>query len=208
MASQEGGHAGAGDGPTVQQSFLDNALKPFLQHVAASSYKDYVLAYDIMNEPERLLPGGWGPSADFVTVSQMQAFVKNSASYIHMYGGGALATVGSAAQTWMGQGLDFYCAHYNSGPGEPSGLTPPPTYASLGLDKPVVVEEFTTADVSFGLSDTARVVRRMVAEHDLQPGLCRSDRLGVARQRRQLGELPARVHGLGRRPCQRRRAMS
>jgi hypothetical protein len=152
---QEGGHPGLVTDPTVQQSFLDNALKPFLQHIAASSYKDYVLAYDIMNEPERLLPGGWGPSADFVTVSQMQTFVKNTASYIHTYGGGALATVGSAAQTWMGQGLDFYCAHYNSGPGEPSGLTPPPTYASLGLDKPCVVEEFTTADVSFGMSDTA-----------------------------------------------------
>jgi hypothetical protein len=153
---QEGGHQALATDPTVQQSFLDNALKPLLQHIAASSYKDYVLAYDIMNEPERLLPGGWGPSADFVTVSQMQTLVKNSASYIHTYGGGALATVGSAAQTWMGQGLDFYCAHYNSGPGEPSGLQPPPTYASLGLDKPCVVEEFTTADVSFGLNDTAQ----------------------------------------------------
>ena len=70
--------------------------------------------------------------------------------------GGALATVGSAAQTWMGLGLDFYCAHYNAGPGEPSGLQPPPTYASLGLDKPCVVEEFTTAAVSFGLTDTAQ----------------------------------------------------
>ena len=152
---QEGGHAGLVTDPTVQQSFLDNALKPFLQHIAASSYKDYVLAYDIMNEPERLLPGGWGPSSDFVTVGQMQTFVKNTASYIHMFGGGALATVGSAAKTWMGLGLDFYCAHYNDGPGGPSGLTPPPPYASLGLDKPVVVEEFTTADVSFGLNDTA-----------------------------------------------------
>lgn len=153
---QEGGHAGLVTDATIQQSFLDNALEPFLQHVAASPYKDYVLAYDIMNEPERLLPGGWGPSADFVTVSQMQTFVKNSASYIHMYGGGALATVGSAAKTWMGLGLDFYCAHYNSGPNEPSGLTPPPPYSSLGLDKPVVVEEFTTADVSFGMNDTAQ----------------------------------------------------
>jgi hypothetical protein len=153
--AQEGGHASLVTDMTVQQSFLDNALKPLLQHVAASAYKDYVLAYDIMNEPERLLPGGWGPSADFVTVSQMQGFVKNSASYIHTYGGGALATVGSAAQTWMGLGLDFYCAHYNDGPGEPGGMTPPPPYASLGLDKPCVVEEFTTADVSFGPSDTA-----------------------------------------------------
>jgi hypothetical protein len=33
-------------------------------------------------------------------------------------------------------------------------MTPPPPYASLGLDKPVVVEEFTTTDVSFGLDDT------------------------------------------------------
>src|SRR5262249_26347740 len=76
---QEGGHRALVTDATVQQSFLDNALKPLLQHVAASSYKDYVLAYDIMNEPERLLPGGWGPSADFVTVSQMQTFVKNCA---------------------------------------------------------------------------------------------------------------------------------
>ena len=153
---QEGGHAGLVTDATIQQSFLDNAVKPLLQHIAASSYKDYVVAYDIMNEPERLLPGGWGPSADFVTVSQMQTFVKNCATYIHDYGAGALATVGSAAKTWMGLGLDFYCAHYNSGPGQPSGLTPPPPYASLGLDKPCVVEEFATADVSFGLTDTTQ----------------------------------------------------
>ena len=153
---EEGGHGALVTDMTVQQSFLDNALKPFLQHIAASTYEKYVVAYDIMNEPERLLPGGWGPSADFVTVGQMQTFVKNSASYIHTYGGGALATVGSAAQTWMGLGLDFYCAHYNDGPGEPGGMQPPPTYASLGLDKPCVVEEFTTADVSFGQSDTAQ----------------------------------------------------
>jgi hypothetical protein len=153
---QEGGHRALVTDTTVQQSFLDSALKPLLQHIAASSYRDYVLAYDIMNEPERLLPGGWGPSADFVTVSQMQTFVKNSASYVHTYGGGALATVGSAAKTWMGLGLDFYCAHYNNGPGQPGGMQTPPTYASLGLDKPCVVEEFTTADVSFGLNDTAQ----------------------------------------------------
>src|SRR5258708_197977 len=36
----------------------------------------------------------------------------------------------------MGLGLDFYCAHYNNGPGEPGGLQSPPPYASLGLDKP------------------------------------------------------------------------
>ncbi len=153
---QEGGHRALVTDPTVQQSFLDNALKPLLQHIAASSYRDAVLAYDIMNEPERLLPGGWGPSADFVTVSQMQTFVKNCASSIHMYGAGALATVGSAAQTWMGQGLDFYCAHYNNGPGQPGGMQPPPPYGSLGLDKPCVVEEFPTAAISFGLNDTAQ----------------------------------------------------
>ena len=153
---QEAGHRALVTDMTVQQSFLDNALRPLLQHIAASSYRDSVLAYDIMNEPERLLPGGWGPSADFVTVGQMQTFVKNSASYIHVYGGGALATVGSAAKIWMGLGLDFYCAHYNNGPGQPGGMQTPPTYASLGLDKPVVVEEFTTADVSFALDDTAQ----------------------------------------------------
>jgi hypothetical protein len=151
---QVGGHRALVSDPAVQQSFLDNALKPLLQHIAASPYKDYVLAYDIMNEPERLLPGGWGSPADFVDVTQLQTFVMNCASYIHIYSDGALATVGSAEKTWMGLGLDFYCAHYNSGPGGPAGMTPPPRYTSLGLDKPVVVEEFTTTDVSFGLDDT------------------------------------------------------
>src|SRR5579871_2146980 len=152
---QEGGHRALVTDMTVQQSFLDNAVKPLLQHIAASPYRNYVIAYDIINEPERLLPGGWGPPADFVTVQQMQTLVQNCASYIHTYGGGAMATVGSAATTWMGLGLDFYCAHYNNGPGQPGGMNPPPPYASLGLDKPCVVEEFPTATVSYGLTDTA-----------------------------------------------------
>src|SRR5262249_54667715 len=56
---------------------------------------------------------------------------------------------------WKGLGLDFYCIHYypwnDFGGPAGSGL---PTYASLNLDKPCIVEEFPTADSSYGANDT------------------------------------------------------
>ena len=135
--------------------------------------------------------------------------MKNSASYIHTYGGGALATVGSAATTWMGLGLRFLLrALQRVDRASRADCTPPPPYASLGLDKPCVVEEFTTADVSFGLERHRGVVCRVVAEHHLRPRLRRGDRLGLARHRRAMVELPACLHRVGRGPFERRRAMS
>jgi hypothetical protein len=163
---QLGGHGNIMTDSTVQQSFLDNALKPLLQHIAASSYKQNVLCYDIINEPEGDLKplawplNFWGNGGAPVDGPFVQTFVKNCASYIHSYGGGAYATVGSAepqfVSYWKGLGLDFYCLHYypwmDFGGAAGSGL---PTYASLNLDKPCVVEEFANfGDASYGLNDT------------------------------------------------------
>ncbi|HZT41930.1 MAG TPA: cellulase family glycosylhydrolase, partial [Chthonomonadaceae bacterium] len=155
---QLGGHAAIISDSTVQQSFLDNALKPFLQHVAASPYASRVLGYDIVNEPEGQMTGYWGGDANFAA-APVQAFVANCASTIHTYGGGAYATVGSAmpgwASLWSGLGLDFYQIHYypwmdNGGPAG-SGL---PTYASLNLDRPCVVGEFSTVDADYTIGST------------------------------------------------------
>ncbi len=128
-----GGHASMVTNAAVQQSYLENAVKPLLLHIAASPYKNNVLAYDIINEPEYTISeitGGGLPLA------QVQTFVKNCATYIHQYSGGAYATLGSGTPQWVGYwkglGLDFYQLHYypnfdGNGPG--SGLPP---YASLG----------------------------------------------------------------------------
>ena len=91
--------------------------------------------------------------------AQVQTFVQNCASYIHTYGGGGYATVGSATpyyvSTWKNLGLDFYQLHYypwmDFSNGAGSGL---PTYASLNLDKPCIVGEYPTNDVSYTIGDT------------------------------------------------------
>ena len=154
-----GGHYGLITNPTIQQSYLDNALKPFLQHVAASPYKNNVLAYDILNEPEWTIKEIWNGA---MPLAQVQTFVQNCATYIHTYGGGGYATMAAGtpiwAKYWMGLGLDFYQVHYYpnydgfSGNGTPgSGL---PTYASLNLDRPCIVGEFPTADANYSLTGT------------------------------------------------------
>ena len=154
---QEGGHAAIVTSATVQQTYLDNALKPLLQHIAGSPYRTQVAGYDLVNEPESQMSSFWGGSK--LATSAVQSFVASCVNYVHTYSGGAYATLGSASpkyvSTWKGLGLDLYQIHYypwmdNGGPAG-SGL---PTYASLGLDKPCIVGEFPTQDGSYGLTDT------------------------------------------------------
>jgi hypothetical protein len=146
-AVQMGGHGVLITNAAVRQTYLDRALKPLLQHVAASPYAKYVAAYDVMNEPELQVQGFWGSQ---FTRDQMKGFLADCVNYIHLYGGGAYATVGSAmpgwASAWAGIGQDVYQVHWY--PGFDNGapfMSSLPTAASLGLDKPVIVGEFATA---------------------------------------------------------------
>jgi hypothetical protein len=159
---QMGGHSNIVTNTNIRQSFMDNGLKPLLQHIAAGPYKQYVIGYDIINEPEGNMAGGYAGSSFWgsanLALSDVQAFVAMAANYIHQYSGGGLATVGSAmpiwTPLWMGLGLDFYQAHYYTWmdwAGAGTGLKP---VSSLGLDKPCIIGEFATADQSYGLNDT------------------------------------------------------
>jgi hypothetical protein len=159
-AVQMGGRASMITNATVQQTFLDRALKPLLQHVAASPYKSRVLGWDIINEPEAQMSAFWG-GVNLPTAS-VQTFVKRCTEYIHSYGGGAYATVGSAAPqyvgTWKNLGLDFYQVHFypwmdDLAWGQPagSGLL---SYASLGLDRPCIVGEYPSNGASYNWGDT------------------------------------------------------
>jgi hypothetical protein len=154
---QMGGHVVVVTNAAAQQSFLDKGLTPLVQHIAASPYHAQVAAYDIVNEPEAQMQGYWGGSN--LAPSAVQTFVQRCASYIHQYGGGAYATVGSAkpgyVKTWTNLGLDFYQLHYYSWMDSSGSGTGLPKYSTLGLDKPCIVGEFTTADSSYGLTDTS-----------------------------------------------------
>ncbi len=155
---QMGGHSAIVTDTTTQQTFLDNAVKPLLQHIAASPNRQWVLGFDIVSEPEAQMAGYWGGVN--LQPSAVQTFVQRVASYIHSYGGGVYATLDSAqpayVSTWKNLGLDFYEFHYypwmDQGGAPGSGL---PTYTSLNLDKPAVVSEFQTAnDASYTIGDT------------------------------------------------------
>ncbi len=154
-----GGHYGLITNSVIQQSYLDNALKPFLQHVAVSPYKNNIIGYDIVNEPEWTIKEVWNGA---MPLAQVQTFAQNCSNYIHTYGGGAYATLGAGtpvwAKYWKGLGLDFYQIHYypnydsyNGNGTAGSGL---PTYASLNLDKPCIVGEYATADVNYTNNST------------------------------------------------------
>jgi hypothetical protein len=177
LAPGNGGHANlATDLNGAGQSFLDNALKPLLQHIAsdpaAASYRSYVLAYDVMNEPElgmKFNTGrdgvyGWGNSNADPNLAQMQGFVGRCVSYIHLYGGGALANVGAGTVQdtglWSGQAADrsdrpdFYCGHYYPDASDNvrgQGLVPASSLLDNDgkpLDRPVVMGEFPTQVLS------------------------------------------------------------
>lgn len=151
-----GGHSAIITSSSVQASYVNKALIPLLKHVAASPYRASVLAYDIVNEPEAQMVGYWGGVG--LAAQQVQLFVRACAYAIHQYGMGAYATVGSAepayVAAWKGLGLDFYSLHYypwmDYGAAPGSGL---PAYAALNLDRPCIVEEYPTNDVSYGLAD-------------------------------------------------------
>jgi hypothetical protein len=164
LAAGVGGHANLAIDPNVGQSFLDNALWPLLTHIAtdpaAAGYRNFVLAYDVMNEPELGMSDYWGKSAADPNLAQMQNFIGKCVQCIHQYGGGALATVGSGtvldAGLWSGQAADhsdrpdFYCAHYYPDASDNvrgQGLVPAGSLLDRDgkpLDRPVVVEEFPT----------------------------------------------------------------
>lgn len=169
---QQGGHDDIVKNTAHRLSFMDNALKPLLQHIAASPHKNIVLGYDIINEPEDQIAGGYNGASFFegpaqFALADVQAFVQMAASYIHTYSGGGLATLGSAmpiwTPLWIGLGLDFHQAHYYdwmdfSGPGSGLPVVSEIT-GDLGihLDAPCMLGEFATKGTgeTYGLDDTA-----------------------------------------------------
>ena len=172
-----GGHEGIIKDTTLRTSFLDNAFKPLLQHVAASANRKRVYAWEIFNELEDQLAGGYNGYSFFTgpaqfALSDAQDFVRLAASYVHTYGGGVKVTTAAAIPVWcplwIGLGLDFHQAHYYdwmdlSVPGD--ALTPVADITATGpsppfgakLEVPCILGEYASAGTgeTYGLNDTA-----------------------------------------------------
>ena len=182
-----GGHAAIVTNTILRDSFLNNALKPLLQFVSSNSNKQYVFAWEIVNEPEAQIAGGYN-GFDFFTgpaqfdLSVIQAWVQNVTNFIHTWCPGIPVTVGSAIPVWtplwIGLGLDFYQAHYYQymdAAGPPgSGLTPVPSITKddgvTHLDAPCLLGEFASTGGTYGLNDTSVYSARWYMDQALARG--------------------------------------
>lgn len=176
-----GGHSALVLENSVQQSYLDLALKPLLVRLEASPYKSTVFGIDLINEPEGCTSGFYGTGG--IGLDAMKAYVVRSTEYIHTYGPGLYVTLGSATpywvHSWTGLGLDYYSVHYypNMDSHDMLAQTLPPgngllAYSALGLDRPCVLQEFSTRTTHYGLNDTRPLSARWYLDQ--------SEKLGYA----------------------------
>jgi hypothetical protein len=152
-AVQLGGHADVIRDPLKRQTFLDNALAPLVRRYASSSR---ILAWEIINEPERAMQGlASGPASDLVTIAEMQEFVQACAATIHGLTSQKV-TVGSSRRRWVsywqGLGLDLYQFRWYDGDASEEAF-PWASAVSLGLDRPCFVGEVSTASTQYSTKD-------------------------------------------------------
>jgi hypothetical protein len=146
-------------------ALVAKVVVPIARAVESSSYRDHMIAWDVVNEPEWAISGSdpygdpafepnssgsGGKTMSPVPYAQMETFVKEVVSALHDESS-APVTVGSAAvkwaKAWSKVGLDFYDFHWYGWVDQyyPHTTTP----AGYGVaDKPVVVGEFPLVPAS------------------------------------------------------------
>jgi hypothetical protein len=150
---------------TKRAALIKNVVVPMAQAVEASSNKDRMIAWDVINEPEWSITGSdpygdqsfdpttsgsSGQTMSPVTFTQMETFVKDIVTALHG-ASSAPVTVGSAAvkwgKAWSQVGLDFYDFHWYGWVDQYFPHTNTPTYYKVD-DKQVVVGEFPLVPAS------------------------------------------------------------
>jgi hypothetical protein len=143
----------------LRKKLIDNLVVPIAQAVEASPYKQRMIAWDLINEPDWAVtgPNKYGGAAfdpntklDLVTHEQMEIFLQEMAGALRV-NSSALLSVGGTALKWYDAWLqvdqDFYQYHYYDWVYQwyPFATHNPQT---LGLTKPVVIGEFPNAGLS------------------------------------------------------------
>lgn len=143
---QGGGHAPVINDSAGQRALVERVFQPLLSRYGGHRA---ILAWEVMNEPEWVIVecGASQGLREASTLANFQAFTRLVADAVHRLTS-SYVTLGSAKAkwvgNWMGQGLDYYQAHYWYDPRNPSrdvDLYHVP-YHDLGLDAPLVVGEF------------------------------------------------------------------
>jgi hypothetical protein len=161
---------------TLRQELLQNLMAPVARAVEASPYKQRMIAWDLINEPEWAMTGAnlYGGEAftpsngcDPVSHAEMETFL-NELAVVLRGNNGALRTVGSAAIKWASAWthiqMEFYQLHYYEWIYE---WYPYQTHtlSSVGLtDKPVVMGEFPLAGLSAINTSPARTAFEFVSD--------------------------------------------
>jgi len=149
---QLGGHAGVINTAAGQQALINNVFVPVFKRYANTPQ---IISWEVMNEPEWAITEDGSVNGAISQPSSLvnfQNFTKSVANAVHA-NSASYVTVGEAslkwAAQWVGLGLDFYQIHFYDWmqPFAISNLYGP-TYASLGLDLPVVVGEYPAANSS------------------------------------------------------------
>ncbi|MBX3129914.1 MAG: hypothetical protein KF718_24570 [Polyangiaceae bacterium] len=143
----------------ARKKLLDNLVVPVAQAVESSPYKQRMLAWDLVNEPEWAVNGAnkyggaaFDADADLEQVShaEMETFLQEMAAALRA-NSGALLSVGGAAikwhDAWLEVDQDFYSFHYYDWVYQYYPYTSV-TPQSLGLTKPVVIGEFPNSGLS------------------------------------------------------------
>lgn len=150
---QLGGRSHLIAGQEGRTALIDRVLKPILERYGSD---ESVAAWDVMNEPEwclRKLRALWR-AAD--RVDALQRFLREAVECVRASARQPV-TVGCAG-TWhldlvRPLGLDFYQVHWYERFGWPALERP---VADLGLDRPVILGEFSGVRSPWDILDTAR----------------------------------------------------
>lgn len=152
----------SGNGPNLRDIVTDddarsalvqNAVRPFAAVAEASPFKERLIAWDIINEPEWAMQGSspygdddYEPTSGLSAVShaQMETFVADVIEGLRAESG-VMTTVGGAAlrwaRAWSNVDIDFYQFHIYDWINESWPYSRSP--ADYGVDdKPVVMGEF------------------------------------------------------------------
>jgi hypothetical protein len=137
-----------------RSALINNVVVPVAKAVEASTNKDRMIAWDVINEPEWAITSGTDPYGDqafdgqtslqTITFAQMETFIKEMVTALHA-NSKALVTVGSAAVKWANAwskvGLDYHDFHWYGWVDQYFAHTKTPADYKVD-DQPVVVGEF------------------------------------------------------------------